>query len=977
MRNGPVQPETLASGCVPLSNAGYGESGGNLSSAAAAFSQCLVWAMPWRWRLRQSDGTIEMQQERWQRMQALFEQALALAPAQRMGFLQNAESDPTLRAEVVALLDADARDAGIDAVVQRAATEVLDCSPSIGARIGPWRLLDELGAGGMGTVFRAERADGAYQRIVAIKFLNGIPTRDGAERMRRERQILADLDHPNIAGLLDGGTTDEGQPYLVMDYIEGVAITDFARGCGIDQRLRLIQQVARAVHFAHQRLVIHRDLKPANVLVRNDGTPALLDFGIAKLLDADAGESDGRTQAWFTPGYASPEQRRGEAVSTASDIYALGQLLAEVLSGEYRAPSAAGEIVPPSARGLSGPSRRRVRELDAIVLQSCAPRPGDRYPSAEALADDIERYFRHEPLRAAPARPLYLLGKFLRRHRYAAAAVLLFALAIAVFTWRLTAERDRALRAEAQAQQESATAARIVDYLVSLFEAASPEQAGNQPILPGELIDRGRARIGERLADEPHQRARLLGVLAQIDNELGRSEQAAESLREAIDLEREHGTPLQVARHLVTLGVLENQNERPANAETALREAVGTIRSLPGNEDLLSDALGALALSLIRNGKGDEARAHAAEALRAAEIADGGQGTRVAQALQSMAEVDSRSGRGVEAVAAAERALAILRRQPSPNDYDIATAIGFLANTHVQQDQYAQAEVLFREMLEMRLRTLDAGSAWAITPRNNLAQAIYAQGRILDALPLMQENVDLLRARGETETPSYRIALNNVASLHELTGNYRVSIQLFREVYALWQAEAESVPGLWLAQYRQNLGRSLMLGGELAEAWPLLSEEIAADGDVTSGAIERGRRWLHIGEWMRRSRRLDEVVHPLDEAESTFASVLPAGHPRLAAVIRARGLLARDQNRLDDAERQLREALAMYEAAIGPDTNVAIETRIDLAGVLLALGRAGEARQLYRISVEPARALFVDESPLIAALDRLRRRLDI
>src|SRR5690606_31496097 len=170
-------------------------------------------------------------------------------------------------------------------------------------QVGPWRLLDELGAGGMGTVFRAERADGAYERVVAIKFLRGLPTRDATDRMRRERQILANLEHPNIARLIDGGTTADGQPYLVMDHVEGVSITEHVRGLGIEERLRLVAMVARAVHFAHQHLVVHRDLKAANILVRRDGTPMLLDFGIAKLLEQDGGVETGLTQAWFTPGY--------------------------------------------------------------------------------------------------------------------------------------------------------------------------------------------------------------------------------------------------------------------------------------------------------------------------------------------------------------------------------------------------------------------------------------------------------------------------------------------------------------------------------------------------------------------------------------------------------------------------------------------------------------------------------------------------
>lgn len=915
-----------------------------------------------------------MDADRWRRLQALFDQALALPAPDRPDFLERTEPDPGVRAEVMALLAADGDDDAVDRLVQRAAATVDAPGPAIGLQVGPWRVLDELGAGGMGTVFLAERADGAYERRVAIKFLRGIPTRDGAERMRRERQILADLDHPNIAGLLDGGGTAEGQPYLVMDYVEGVPITDYARSCTVDQRLRLLQQVARAVQFAHQRLVIHRDLKPANVLVRADGVPMLLDFGIAKLIANDAGAGDGQTQAWFTPGYASPEQRRGEPVSTAGDVYALGQLLAEVLSGEYRAPAADGTVPPPSARGLAGLPPRRLRELDAIVVQACAPVARDRYASAEALADDIERYFLHKPLRAAPARPLYLVRTFVRRHRLGVSASVLAVLALSAFTWRLASERDRALRAEAQAQQESATAEQVVQYLVSLFEAASPLQAGNRPILPADLVDRGRQRVDEVLSGQPQQQARLLGVLGRIDRELGRSEQAVASLQSAIAINRGLGDLDRVAEDLITVGVLENQNERPSAARPVLEEAIALLRGMPGRDALLADALGALALAQIRLGEGDAARSSAAEGLRLAEASTGPQSVEAAMALQVVAEVDSRTGQDEAAIGAASRSLTILRRSLPADHPDIATAIGFLANAYVQIDRHAEGEPLFREMLEIRLRTLDPGSAWVITARNNLAHAIYFQGRILEALPLMQENVDLLRARGEDATPSYLIALNNVASLHETTGRYAESVRLFRELYgkAVNQRDPETEPRM--AQFRQNLGRSLMLAGDLDGAWPLLSADIPGSGDE-SLVIERGRRLLHMADWMRRSGRLAEVTGLLDQAQAEFSGVLAAGHPRLAAVTRVRGLLALDQGRAEAAVALLREALAQLEAVIGANANASIETRLQLATALAAAGDRGAARDLLATGMAQVEALFAPEAPIHDELRALRRRL--
>ncbi len=406
-----------------------------------------------------------METTRWQQLQAMFDRAIATAPAHDSQEDATVAVDTVMREELVALVAADRDRDRVAERAARAASEAVAGWTTVSTRVGPWRLDEEIGAGGMATVFKAHRDDGAYQRTVAIKFLNGIPSRSGSDRMQRERQILAGLDHPGIARLLDGGSSEHGQPYLVMDHVDGVPITRYAQGCNLEQRLRLIQRVARALHYAHQRLVIHRDLKPDNVLVRADGSPVLLDFGIARLIDTEQ-SADATVAAWLTPAYASPEQRRGEAVGTASDIYSLGVLMAEVVSGRHLAPRPSGRVLPPSQRGMEGVARARLRELDAMVARACAIEAPARYPSAEALAEDIERFLRHQPLSAAAPTPLYITGKFLRRRRYAVAAGVLFAATLVAFGWRLAGERDRALRAEAQASEQSIATRQVVDYLV-------------------------------------------------------------------------------------------------------------------------------------------------------------------------------------------------------------------------------------------------------------------------------------------------------------------------------------------------------------------------------------------------------------------------------------------------------------------------------------------------------------------------------
>ncbi|MEO8460645.1 MAG: serine/threonine-protein kinase, partial [Dokdonella sp.] len=636
-----------------------------------------------------SDATVSAQQ--WLRLQELFEHLVGLAANERAAWLETTEPDPELRKAALALISADSDNGAL--LTRRMLSALHDSlgeSPINGMQLGNYRLIEEVGSGGMGTVFLAERIDAEFDRRVAIKLIRGIATRDASQRLRRERQILANLSHPNIARLLDGGTSEAGQPYLVMEYIEGSSITEFSRDRALElnQRLRLLQQVCRAVQYAHQRLVIHRDLKPANVLVRHDGTPALLDFGIAKLLDASAsGQQTQTALPWFTPAYASPEQRRGEPVSTATDIYGLGSLLHELLTDTVPKPDAEGTLVAPSQLATAGNPTLSDRELDIIVGTATHLDPERRYRSAEALSEDIERYIRRRPIHAAPDTLGYRVAKFIRRNRFATAAVAAAIALSLVFTWRLASERDRAVQAETKAVQESANTQQVVDYLIDLFKAAEPEQAGNKPIDPRRLIDRGRAQIDTRLADQPQQRARLLAALGKIYLELGLPDQAAETLTSAADLEQAIGNPAREATDLADVGFALNVAERPGDAETALRRGIAALDSIAGsaphnqpdpNPPLRSDLLATLGLAQARNGDPKGGAKSVARAIEIASASDGADSIRVAQHQSALGEVELRAGNLDAAEAAAQRGVDILRAKVADDSPELIAAIGFL-----------------------------------------------------------------------------------------------------------------------------------------------------------------------------------------------------------------------------------------------------------------------------------------------------------
>ena len=552
----------------------------------------------------------------WPRVEAVLDGALDLPPEDRAPYLDEAcAGDDALRAEVERLLRADAAARADEArfleqpldpsALGFAAPEEPDLAP--GARVGPYRVVREIGRGGMGVVYLALRDDGQFEQEVAVK----VVAQGGTGLRRRflaERQMLARLAHPNIARLLDGGLTNAGVPYLVMEHVEGEPITAYADrlGLSVDERLRLFLGVCGAVHHAHQRLVVHRDLKPSNILVTPAGQVKLLDFGVAKLLadgadGADAGDRTRTGGGLMTPEYAAPEQVRGEAATTATDVYALGVLLYELLTGQRAHRLATGSLAeiarvvcdelsprPSTAvthtagpNGSATPAARRLRgDLDTIVLRALAKEPARRYPSVEALAADLRRHLAHLPVTARPDTPGYRAGRFIRRNRTAVAAtaamLALLVTVVAVYTVRLAAERDHARRAQAEAE-------RTTDLLRGLFAAAGPasEGAENRDRPVSTVLDDGVRRLDVELRGQPALHARLLTTVGRVYADLGAYARAETVLSRALTL-APHG-PV-AAEALAEMGVLSGEQSRYDRADSLYRVAEAESRGAVGPE---------------------------------------------------------------------------------------------------------------------------------------------------------------------------------------------------------------------------------------------------------------------------------------------------------------------------------------------------------------------------------------------------------
>jgi serine/threonine-protein kinase len=444
---------------------------------------------------------------RFQTIERWFHALAPLPVAQREATLLAREPDAGVRDEVLRML----RCAGSDASPFDLATPPGWAALRLPRRVGDWKLVRELGSGGMGIVYEAERDDGSYESRVAIKMLPAFPAQASQDHLRFERRILASLDHPHIARLLDGGETEEGQPYLVMELVVGALLPQWMRENSptLDARLDLFQKLVSAVAHAHQRLVVHRDIKPSNVMIRTDGQPKLLDFGVAKLLEpVDPGPGAGRSTRVFTPGYASPEQQQGRAVTTAADIFSLGILLDELLTG---ASPASSDGAP-----LQWQPVRPDAELRGVIACATAKDPAARYSNAGALYEDIERWRAGLPLRAAPDSIAYRARKFLGRHRLGVVALALASITGAVLVWRIQDERDRALLAEQQARAALSRSTAQFRFLNDFFLGVG--QRDPDGTLPDghRLLDRARDAIG-RVDDVD------TGAVAELELLLGNS----------------------------------------------------------------------------------------------------------------------------------------------------------------------------------------------------------------------------------------------------------------------------------------------------------------------------------------------------------------------------------------------------------------------------------------------------------------------
>jgi serine/threonine protein kinase/Tfp pilus assembly protein PilF len=678
----------------------------------------------------------------------------------------------------------------------------------MGDRIGPYRVLRTLGSGGMGEVYLAERADAQYEQQVAIKVVHG-----GAlavamhSRLKLERQILAQLDHPNIAHLLDGGALPDGSAYIVMEYIDGIAIDAFCdSGClNIGARLKLFQTVCAAVHYAHQNLIVHRDLKPSNILVTAAGVPKLLDFGIAKLLDERQASQHtlAVTQAdirIMTPDHASPEQVRGQAITTSSDVYVLGVLLYKLLCGsspffissvrlsEIERAICEKDPPPPSemvstddsrdsqataqARGSTGNRLRRALkgDLDNIVLMAMRKEPERRYGSAEQLAGDIQRYLDGKPVIARRDTVSYRTSKFVRRHWLpvsAAAAAAFMVIAFSITTYvqsvRIAAERDRVAQQRERAEHERARAEEVSGFLVNLFKLSDPaENRGNQ-VTARELLDSGAKRLQAGLQDQPETKAALLSTVGTVYDSLGQYQDALPLLSESLQLQNEVRDSSQIDTLLELGRAYIGAGNLPA-AEAPLQQALRLAQSDAGAVSVQTgQALSTLGMLRYQEGKNSEAKELYIRSLRTLKASNAPQ-TDLSPVLNDLATVYIRDYQWQLAKEAYEQALEIDRRVLGDDHPKVAFRLQNLAIVAQNMGDLKGAELLYQDALQRELHAYGERHPEIASTKGNYGLLLQRLGRLAEAEPLLRSALD--------------IRLSLYGPSHFMVGYYRVSLAI-------------------------------------------------------------------------------------------------------------------------------------------------------------------------------------------------------
>ncbi len=900
---------------------------------------------------------------RWSELADLFDELSELDAddrASRLAALRGRDAD--LAAKVEAMLIADAATQGllerpID-VPGGAGSGVRDpdWETRAGAEVGRYRLVAPLGSGGMGEVWRAVRADGAFDHDVAIKLLKrGMDTQAILRRFLQERAILARLQHPRIVRLLDGGMSTDGRPYYVMEHVAGEPVTAHASRLGLDVRARveLVVAIAEAVGYAHAQLVVHRDIKPSNVLVDADGEPHLLDFGIAKLLENSSADTLTETGVRvLSPAYAAPEQILGEPVGTATDVYALGVLLYELLTGRLPHRRASRDphvlaatlddesVEKPSAvvardtattvyavHDRTRASREIAGDLDLVTAVAMRREPARRYATVAAFADDLRRWLDGLPIAVRGDGARYRIGRFVRRHRVGVAAAIAIVLALVaglgVALWQAGVAREAAVRTDAErdlARQQLARAERVKEFVLTLFREQDP--ASRAKVLartPPELIRDGIAQVDDTLAGDPALRAELLRDLGEIQSSLGEREAAVATLERAWMLQK----------------TLEG-DDTAATAEAHAAYAMAVLAAGDGKaaEPLLRDAL---------------------EKLRAARGPDH---PKTLAAAMALARVDLVQGRYDDALASIRHALDVSIASLGEQHVEVASRLYLLGVAEGMMSRYDDGVATLRKGLAIVEARLGADHVRTIQFHTQLGDLLRFQRRFDESLVHVDAALRIARAQLPAGHPMIGSMLMRRGEQLRRLGRFAEAEAPFAEAATL----LGDAPTPELAQLQQARAQLAISQGRFPLAIDHLRGCVATFRATTGESSHTWLATLLMVDAMTSAGRLDDAERLGAEALEAIARIAgPDSYERTFAA----GVISRlryEQGRFADAVPLHREGIAFLSKLYGDDHFDTAQERVMLARALVAVGEAA--------GLDEADALLAQAQPVVEAAQR-------
>ena len=931
-----------------------------------------------------------MTTDMWDKIREIFADAIEIAPDERLGFIRKAcGSNEEMVQEVLSLLAADAN---THDMLKGRAVDLLEMPPEApeDEQIGPYKLLNLLGVGGMGKVYLAQRNEGGFEQSVALKLVrNNLNSARAAERFRSERQILAKLQHPHIAQLYDGGLTKDGLPFFTMEYVDGIPVNDYCnqQRLSVKERLKLFLDICGAVHYAHQNLVVHRDIKPGNILVTADGQVKLLDFGIAKILTID--EEDALTREGeriLTPFYASPEQILGKAVTTASDVYSLGAVLFQILTGKRPfqgddttpfslqkqiteedppRPSTAISLRPPTAESdetsevVYGPDigegeirRQLAGDLDNICLMALRKEPDRRYESAAQLAADIENYLEKRPVRARPATWHYRATKFIARNMVATListlALLLLVSMAGYYTVNLRAERDKA-------QLEARKSAQISGFLSDLFDVSDPENSLGETITARELLDRGAREVEYGLEEQPGVQADMREEIGNVYRKLGLYDESEPLIRKSLEQRRElFGNVHQdVAESLASLGWLLVDQGKDDEAAEVFEMAQDIYGKLYGEDDIRTIGMKSLlgrVYSLQR--KDSLALVYLEESYHEAKVILGEDNPELTGYMGDLASGYKNYGKYDEAEEIMRNVLAIRKVAYGSQDPRVSGILYRLGRLMYVRRDLPQADSLLQASYDIDLQIYGPDHPMVANLLQNMAEVAKSQRDYSRADSLFRECLDIrLRAYGE-EHPLIATTKDYIARILRRQKRYDEALVLHREALDLKiQLLGREHPSV--GNTLNNIGRALQYVGDFEGALEVTGQALAIYNKATIRTNPNAATVRHnYAKLLKDVGRYEESAPLFEESIETQRIIVGPEHRRVMDELNNLGYVRHQLQQYDLAIAAYREELALRIKTSKPGYWRIGRVQRLLGQSLAAAGKYDEAEEMLISAVE-------------------------